>query len=188
LILKIEKKLLNNYEYINSKIIFKKIKGSVMRKPRQQKTFNDKFQITTDIIKPSFEKKVYEQLKQFLTQNKLKINDINHKNLKEILSKTNLYQGVFYIQPDFANRKMLNLNIENVAQDVVKLNKQIHNDNDWAYNNDEFQKVYVLHNDGVNALICITYNDSFTPLIIQSINTVNIYFEGNIAKQIIEFD
>ena len=159
-----------------------------MRKPRHQKTFNDKFQITTDKIKPSFERKVYEQLEQFLTQSRLKMNDIDHKNLKEILSKTNLYQGVFYIQPDFANRKMLNLNIENVAQDVVRLNKQNHNENDWAYDNDEFQKVYVLHNDGENALVCITYNDCFAPLIIQSINTMNIYFEGNMAKQILEVD
>jgi len=151
-----------------------------LRKPRHQKLFNDKFMITTDKVSISFKQEVFDKLREIENEQ-----EINYKNAKEILVGLDLYIGTFYINPDAANWKLLNLNVENVYQDVVKLNKQKHNDNDWAYSNDEFQKVYVLANDGERALVFLTYNDSWCPFILDRIDTENIYFEGNIAKAIL---
>lgn len=145
------------------------------RKFRNKKTFSDKFPITDDKIKPSMEREISKKL------GNLKIK-INHKNIKESLVSLNLYLGTFYIKPSDANFKLLNLNLEDIYQDLVMLNKQEHNDNDWVYNNNEFQKIYVLKFDGKNAIVALTYNDSFVPFIIDTIYTSNIVFEGNMAK------
>lgn len=158
-----------------------------MRKARHQKLFNDKFMKTIECIKPSTERQSIEDVYNYLQSNKMSVNDINYSNIQDVLSKSGNYIGQFYIKPSLANRRMLDLNIENVAQDVVTLNKQEHNDNDWAYKNNEFQKIFVMHNDGDKALIALTYNDSWSPFITNIIDTTNIYFEGNIAEQIIEY-
>lgn len=80
--------------------------------------------------------------------------------------------------------KLFNLNLESVYLNLVKLDKQEHNDKYWAYKQNEFQKIFVLENDGKNALIALTYKDSFCPIIIDTIDTNYIYFEGNMGKEL----
>jgi len=150
-----------------------------MRKERQLKLFEEKFTINSERVLPSEERRIQEELTKI--ENKT---NITYKNIKEILSSLGLYNGVFYVTPNDANFNLLNLNLENVYQDVAKLNKQDHGENDWAYDNDEFQKVYVLKYDGKNAIVALTYKDSWTPIIIDTINTENIQLEGNIASRL----
>lgn len=147
-------------------------------KKRHLKLFNDKFPISSDKLERDTD--LYN-----LISNATKNIDITHKNIKQILSNLNLYLGVFYIKPSDVNFNLLNLNLENVYQDTVKLNKQEHSDNDWSYDNDEFQKVFVLKFNGSHAIVALTYNDSWSPLIVDTIPTHNIYFEGNIAKSLL---
>jgi hypothetical protein len=146
---------------------------------RHQKFFKDKFLISSEKIRSL-------SIINSMIFNHTRDTPITFKNVQSILSSLNLYLGVFYIKPSDANFNLLNLNLENVYQDTVKLNKQSHSDNDWAYTNDEFQKVYVLDFDGKNAIIALFYNDPFSPFIIDQIPTENIFLEGNIAKSILE--
>ena len=149
-----------------------------MRKERHQKFFKDKFIISTE--KATSSSDIHTLISEATKNIKL-----DHKNIKNVLTSLNLYLGTFYVKPTDVNHNLLNLNLENIYQDTVKLNKQEHNDNDWAYDNDEFQKVYVLSFDGEHAIVALTYNDSWTPFIVDCIYTENIYFEGNMAKSII---
>jgi len=149
-----------------------------MRKDRHQKFFKDKF----DISEKRSEREVNELIRDYFKKNKI---EINHKTIKDVLVKLNLYQGVFYVQPEDVNHKLLNLNLEDVYQDLAKLKKQKHDDIYWAYDQDEFQKVYVLNYDGTHAIVAVTYNDSFCKLVVDTIRTNNIYLEGNMAKSIL---
>jgi len=87
------------------------------------------------------------------------------------------------MQPEELN-SLLKMNIENVYQDLVSLNKTKHNNNDWAYNNNKFQKIYVLGYDGKNALLGITYKDSWSPFLTTVVDMSYIYLEGNIATSL----
>ena len=147
-------------------------------KQRHLKLFDEKFSISSDKLERDTD--LYN-----LISDATKNIDITHKNIKQILSNLNLYLGVFYIKPSDVNFNLLNLNLENVYQDTVKLNKQEHSDNDWSYDNDEFQKVFVLKFNGSHAIVALTYNDSWSPLIVDTIPTHNIYLEGNIAKSLL---
>jgi len=151
-----------------------------MRKERQLKLFEEKFAINTDKVLYSEEREIQEILKK---ENKK--NPINHKNIKEVLSALGLYNGVFYVNPEDVNFKLLDLNLENIHQDLTKLNKQNHGENDWAYDNDEFQKVYVLKYDGDHAIVALTYNYVlYSPLIVDTILTNHIQLKGNIASRL----
>ena len=151
-----------------------------MRKERHQKLFQDKFDISEEKRSST---EIDTEISFYAKQNKI---DVNEKSIKGILAALSLYEGVFYIKPSDVNRNLLRLNLEGVYQNVIKLRKGEHQDNDWAYDNDEFQKVYVLSFDGEYAIIALIYNDSFCPIIVDKIPTHDIYLEGNMAKSIRE--
>jgi hypothetical protein len=154
-----------------------------MRKPRHQKFFNDKFAISHDSIK-GIEKEILIKLDNFLLGINKKRDYISHKNIIDLLSKIDFYLGVFYIAPNDVNH-LLNLNMENIYQDVVKLSDVSHNENDWAYNNDDFQKVFVLANDGQQAVIGAIYNEFPGNIFItNTISTCFLCLEGNMLFHI----
>lgn len=146
-------------------------------KERHQKLFNDKFIINTnDKILKCLE--VSNEINLELKRNKKSI--LTQDELKNILVQNNKYIGCFYASPNIVNYE-LSLNLEDVYLDLSKLNKQNHNENCWAYDNNEYQKFFVLENNGKKALIATTYKDSFAPIIFDVIDTDLIGFEGNIA-------
>jgi len=155
-----------------------------MRKERHQKTFNDKFRITHSKLDTN----TFNTIQNIISIEEIKLLKsklpLSFSNFEEIIRQNGLYEGLFYIKPSDSNR-LLSLNLENVHQNLATLNKQSHDDNDWAYDNNQFQKIFVLANDGDRAFISFLYNDHFINYIIDSIDTTNIFFEGNIAKPII---
>jgi len=156
-------------------------------KSRHQKFFNDKFLITTTKVKNSMKENIISIIKeQFRKLNKKNpYIKMSNQLLKELLIKNSLYEGVFYISPNDVN-SLLNLNLETVHSNLSKLEKQNHGETSWDCDNNEFQKVFVISNDGENAIIAVTYNDAWCQYIFDIIPTNNIFFEGNIGKNILK--
>lgn len=156
------------------------------RKDRHQKLFNEKFQKNTERIDRAAESKASQIIYDAYSRNRKRDGTslMSNQELKEILSKNSLYIGTFYVPPKEINRT-LRLNLEGVHMNLSRLEKQDNEDDCWAYGRDEFQKVFVIENDGERALCALTYDDSFCPYIIDIVDTTNLYLEGNIGRSII---
>jgi hypothetical protein len=164
-------------------------KGKTMktRKPRQQKFFNEKFSTNIEKITCNTRRDVWDAIqKEAKATEKQNVRNMPpHERLKKILAKNELYNGSFFISPELINHKLLGLNLEDVYLDLATLKKQDHGDKSWCYREDEFQRVFVVYNDGEKALCALNYNDSWSPIILDTVFTLNTYFEGNICRNII---
>jgi len=156
------------------------------RKERHQKFWNDKFQITcSKLSEPQIKTKLNNF--HYSLDRKIKSNGerkLKNCELKELLIQNDLYLGTFYIEPDLTSFRGLDLNLENVYMDLVELQKTKHNDKDWAYNFNQFQKVYVMANNGKDSIVALTYKDSWSPYVITRVFNDSLYFEGNIGKSL----
>jgi hypothetical protein len=158
------------------------------RKERHQKLWNDKFQITCSKLS---EQKIKTKINNFHFSLDRKIKSkgdtkITNTELKELLIQNDLYLGTFYIEPRLTSFNGLDLNLENVYMDLVNLQKTEHDDKDWAYDFNQFQKVYVIANNGEYSKVALTYKDSWCPFIFATVFNDTIYFEGNIGKSLFE--
>ena len=151
-------------------------------KPRKQKLFHEKFPISSN-SNHATESDLQGKLDFIFKKNQ---KTCNNQNLKEALVSLNAYEGSFYIEPDLVNFKALNLNLEDVYLHLSTLDKTKHKDKYWAYKTNQFQKVFVAKVFKETAIIVIVYNDSWTPLITQTIFLENLYLEGNLCKLILE--
>jgi hypothetical protein len=161
------------------------LKGCKLRKERTEKLFNEKFSINCSWVNVNCEQTVLENIQRYCKKNN--ISKLNSKNIKSILTQLDIYLGSFYISPQNTN-DIFGFNLENVHQSLSTLNKRAHSENDWAYSNTEFQKVYVLKYDGSIALTLVLYNDNWSDYLIGKIRTNSLYLKGNMCGDIFFLD